>query len=97
MKNNICNHKSTEIKYRIFKKCDYESLREDLENAICPNVKLINVNEAAESFTSTFTLIIDRHFPQTIKRVKRIKQPGWMNTEIMKCMKLRDGSKKGSS
>ena len=64
MKNNICNHKFTEIKYRNFKKCDYESFREDLENAIWPNVKLINVNEALKSFTSTFTLIIDKHFPK---------------------------------
>ena len=71
-----CSSKLYVIIYRNFKKCDYECLREDLENAIWPSVKLININEAVESFTSTFTLIINKHFAQTMKCVKRIQQPG---------------------
>ena len=94
MKNKLQNPKFTEIKYRNFQKCNHEALREDFENAVWPDCNNLDVNEAVESFTSTFTSIIDKHFPLTTKRVKRIKQPGWMNPEIMKCMKLRDSFKK---
>ena len=93
MKNKFFAPKFIEIKYRNFKKYNHEALILDLENAVWPDCSNLNVNEAVEEFTSTLNAIVNKHFPQINKRVKRVTQPGWITADILKCMKLRDGSK----
>jgi hypothetical protein len=51
------------------------------------------VDEALDSFMKTFTQITDKHIPLLSKRVKRSKQPGWINDEILQAINLRDDAK----
>jgi len=94
MKNGLSTPKYIELKYRNLKKYNHESLSVDLENAVWPDCTNTNVNEATDQFTVMLTAIVNKHFPQISKRVKRVNQPGWINADILKCMKLRDGSKR---
>ena len=84
MKNKFSDPKFIEIKYRNFKKYNHEALIVDLENAIWPDCSNLNFNEAVEQFTCTLTAIVNKHFPQISKRVKRVTQPGWITADILK-------------
>lgn len=97
MKNNLYSKTKSshyEIKYRNFTNYDQIALQQDLLNAQWPNCYALSVDEAVELFASTFNTVTDKHFPLISKRVKRPKQPGWMNADIRKCMNLREGSKR---
>jgi len=96
MKNILPSHNAhcNEIKYRSFQKYNQEAFEADLLNADWPDCSVLTIDEAVALFTSIFKAIIDKHFPQLCKKVKRIKQPGWLNADIRKCIKLRDGSRK---
>ena len=49
-----------------------------------------NASDALDYFSEIFTSVISKHAPQKRKRVKRLKQPNWMNNEISNAMKTRD-------
>ena len=60
----------------------------DINLGICDDISI-----AISSFVSEFTSIIDKHIPLVQKRVKRIKQPGWISPELLKSFSLRDSAK----
>ena len=47
-------------------------------------------NDALDYFSDIFNSVLSNHAPQKQKRVKRPKQPNWMNEEILSAMKTRD-------
>ena len=56
----------------------------DVNLTICDDISI-----AIFSFVSEFTSIINKHIPLVQKRVKRIKQPGWITPEWLKAFSLR--------
>ena len=82
------------IKYRNFRQLNPEQLNQDLYNAPWTSYRSDSVNEALQSFMETFTTIINKHIPLVTKRVKRIKQPGWLTEDILEAIKLRDSAMK---
>ena len=49
-----------------------------------------NVDTAMSVFNSIFNAVLDKHAPRKRKRVKKIKQPNWMNKDITTAMRTRD-------
>ena len=81
------------ISYRNYKNFDNVKLCNDLmvdkwhdvNLSICDDISI-----AISFFVSEFTTIIDKHIPLVQKRVKWIKQPGWITLELLKAFSLRD-------
>ena len=49
-----------------------------------------DANEVLNNWVSNFSSVIDNHIPVKIHRVKILKQPDWLNPEILDSMKERD-------
>ena len=84
------------ISYRNYKNFDNVKLSNDLMVAKWHDVNLGicgDISIAISSFVSEFTSIVDKHIPRVQKRVKRIKQPGWITPELLKSFSLRDSAK----
>ena len=84
------------ISYRNYKNFDNVKLSNDLMVAKWHDVNLGicgDISIAISSFVSEFTSIVDKHIPLVQKRVKRIKQPGWITPELLKSFSLRDSAK----
>ena len=84
------------ISYRNYKNFDNVKLSNDLMVAKWHDVNLgicDDISIAISSFVSEFTSIVDKHIPLVQKRVKRIKQPGWITPELLKSFSLRDSAK----
>ena len=84
------------ISYRNYKNFDNVKLSNDLMVAKWHDVNLgicDDISIAISSFVSEFTSIVDKHIPLVQKRVKRIKQPGWITPELLKLFSLRDSAK----
>lgn len=97
MKNYLTTKKGAShltINYRDFKKFNEELFRNDLSRTTWPEFKTLDVDNAVKSFNEIFTAVIDKTLPKISKRVQRPKQPGWVNDDIRKCMKLRENAKK---
>ena len=97
MKNNLIPDKGGShltINYRDFNSLDPESLKDELESVDWSNLDTLTMDESVKSFNEIFTAIIDKHIPKISKRVKRSRQPGWLNSDIKRNMKLRDNAKK---
>ena len=87
----------TTIQYRNFKKFDNELFCQDLCNANWPNVTVesneTSVDQSLDNFHNVFMGIVNKHIPLVTKRVKRQNQSGWINAEILNCMRMRDTAK----
>ena len=84
------------ISYRNYKNFDNVKLSNDLMVAKWHDVNLgicDDISIAISSFVSEFISIVDKHIPLVQKRVKRIKQPGWITPELLKSFSLRDSAK----
>ena len=84
------------ISYRNYKNFDNVKLSNDLMVAKWHDVNLgicDDISIAISSFVSESTSIVDKHIPLVQKRVKRIKQPGWITPELLKSFSLRDSAK----
>ena len=84
------------ISYRNYKNFDNVKLSNDLMVAKWHDVNLgicDDISIAISSFVSEFTSIVDKHIPLVQKRVKRIKQPGWITPELLKSFSLRDSAR----
>ena len=47
-------------------------------------------SDALDYFFEVFNSTLPTHAPQKKRRVKRQKQPNWINAEILTAMKIRD-------
>ena len=47
-------------------------------------------SDALDYFTTTFNSVLDKHVPKKKRRVKKSKQPNWMNHNIMAARTTRD-------
>ena len=79
------------VKYRSFKYFSEDKFISDLRNAPWYLLDGINdVNRAFDVWISIFNNICDSHCPVINRRVKRFRQPKWLNNEILNAMKKRD-------
>ena len=86
-------HASSHVtaKFRSFKLFDEMSFLRDISDAPWDLVHAENnVDTAMNLWVKIFNNICDLHAPFVEKRVKRFKQPGWMNNEILNAMHDRD-------
>ena len=82
------------MKYRSFKNFDQDMFLEDLNRCTWDSIKDINdVDHNVEMWYNLIIGVVDKHLPFKTKRVKRIKQPDWMTTDILECMRQRDHCK----
>ena len=86
--------KHHQIKYRSLKNFNENVFLHEL-NEIDWNPILQNddVNQSLQCFIDKFTTVIDKHVPIRQHRVKKVRQPDWLNSEILDAMKDRDKSK----
>ena len=54
-------------------------------------------SDALDYFISTFNLVLNKHAPKKKRRVKKSKQPNWMNQNIMAARKTRDSIDKSKN
>ena len=89
--NKFAKSKHVSVKYRSFKNFKENDFLSDLQAVNWNNfVESQDVNETLSSFMETYCSVIDKHVPVRQHRVKRAKQPDWLNGEILDAMKERD-------
>ena len=49
-----------------------------------------NASDALDYFTNLFNSVLNKHAPKKKQRVKKSKQPNWINPEILSAIKKRD-------
>ena len=54
-------------------------------------------SDALDYFTTTFNSVLDKHVPKKKRRVKKSKQPNWMNHNIMAARRTRDSIDKSNN
>ena len=83
------------IQFRSFKHFDQNAFLYDLHRTDFTCVYNCNdANDALNSLYDTFIPIVDKHAPIRRKRVKHPTLPGWLSSEIMNAMRVRDNLKK---
>ena len=90
---NCHTHKASHhtIKYRSFKNFDISKFNEDLRSVPWDVIKVFDtVDDALDTWYSLFSDVIDKHVPLKQHRVKKIKQPEWLTSEIIDSIKTRD-------
>ena len=84
-----------QVRYRSFKDFDEKNFLHDLRNAPW---YLLNsekeVENAFEKWVRIFNEVCDSNCPVIERRVKRLKQPAWLTSDIIDAMKKRDLSLK---
>ena len=79
------------INYRCTKTFDEDQFLTDLNNQPWSVIDIFDdSNDALDYFSEIFNAVLSTHAPQKQKRVKRPKQPKWINDEILSAMKTRD-------
>lgn len=79
------------IKYRFFKTFSEEAFITDLINIPWDVMNnYTDTNEVLDTWVSKFSSILDNHIPVKIHRVKDMRQPDWLNPEILDLLKERD-------
>ena len=79
------------INYRNTKTFDEEQFLNDLNNQPWSVIDIFDdANDALDYFSDVFNSVLSTHAPKKQKRVKRQKQPKWINDEILTAMKIRD-------
>lgn len=85
-----------EISYRCMKHFNEALFLKDLSNASWDLESCKSVDDLLTTWYDTFTTILNKHAPVRTKRVKRYKQPDWMNQEVIESMRKRDFYKKAN-
>ena len=79
------------ISYRNIKMFDETQFLHALANQPWSVLNIFDdANDALDYFSYIFNSVLSTHAPKTKRRVKRQKQPNWLNTEILTAMKTRD-------
>ena len=79
------------ISYRDTKSFNEATFISELENQPWTVIDIFdNASDALDYFSDIFISVISKHAPQKRKRVKRLRQPNWMNNEISNAFKTRD-------
>lgn len=92
------NANGKQISYRSIKHFDEDAFMSDMFNSPWQNVNACtSPDEALACWSSIYQDVIDKHMPIIHKRVKRIRQPKWMNEEIKHAIHTRDFLKKTKS
>ena len=79
------------IRYRCYKKFNEDDFLKELANSL--NALSISQTESNENFDNLSKIILNvlnKHAPLKSKRVKREKQPDWINEEIKEACRKRD-------
>ena len=79
----IKRHEHQTIRYRCYKKFNEDDFLKELANSL--NALSISQTESNENFDNLSKIILNvlnKHSPLKSKRVKREKQPDWINEEI---------------
>jgi hypothetical protein len=85
----------TTIVYRCFKKFDQNKFLSDLNCADFSAVYSCSTpNDAVSMWYNIFLPIVDKHAPVRKKRVKQQTLPGWLTSDIIQAMEIRDRLKK---
>ena len=86
------------INYRNTKTFDEEQFLNDLNNQPWSVIDIFDdANDALDYFFDIFNSVLSTHAPQKQKRVKRQKQPNWINEETLMAMKIRDQFKEAKN
>ena len=84
-----------QICYRNMKNFDEDAFMSDMFNAAWQEVNACKCpDDALTLWSSKFQDIVDKHMPVIHKRVKRVRQPKWLTTEIQDAIHTRDFLKK---
>ena len=76
------------ISYRDTKRFNETDFLNDLENQPWSVIDIFeDASDALDFFSSIFSSVLSNHAPKKQRRVKRQKQPNWMNTEILQARK----------
>ena len=79
------------ISYRDKKSFNESAFVSDLKNQPWSVIDIFdNTNDALDYFLDIFNTVLSNHAPKKKKRVKRSKQPNWMNNDISNAIKTRD-------
>ena len=86
------------VSYRDTKRFNETDFLNDLENQPWSVIDIFeDASDALDFFSSIFSSVLPNHAPKKQRRVKRQKQPNWINTEILQARKKRDQYKKSSN
>ena len=86
------------IRYRDTKRFNETDFLNDLENQTWSVIDIFeDASDALNFFSSIFSSVLSNHAPKVQRRVKRQKQPNWINTESLQARKKRDQYKKSSN
>ena len=79
------------ISYRETKSFNEANFIYDLESQPWSIMSIFdNASDALDYFTNLFNSVLNKHAPKKKRRVKRSKQPNWINPEILSAIKKRD-------
>ena len=79
------------IQYRCFKKFSDDAFLNELSNALSSfQVNQADCDQNFERWTQILMMVLNKHAPMKTKRVKRNRQPEWLNDEIKSAIKKRD-------
>ena len=90
-KNTIKRHEYQTIRYRCYKKFNEDDFLKELANSL--NALSISQTESNKNFDNLSKIILNilnKHAPFKSKRVKREKQPDWINEEIKEACRKKD-------
>ena len=87
--NKDSTHKT--INYSDFKNLDKEALLNDLHSSPWDSAFVFDdLDDVLDALELLLNEAVRRHIPQKQKRVKKLKQPDWMNERIVEAIKQRD-------
>ena len=82
------------IQYRNTKDFNDTTFLDDLSNQPWNTIDIFdNPNDSLNFFSDIFLSVLNTHAPLKHRRVKHSNQPGWLNEDIKKAMKIRDNAK----
>jgi hypothetical protein len=83
------------ISYRSLKYFDEHAFLQDLSQQPWSIIHTCDdLNQCFKTFIALFKYVLDKHAPLKSRRVKRIVQPDWFNSDILDAIKTRDYHKK---
>ncbi|MCU7800226.1 MAG: hypothetical protein KZQ70_08805 [gamma proteobacterium symbiont of Lucinoma myriamae] len=90
----IRKHSHQTITYRSFKDFDENAFIHDLSLVPWEIIQNFDdINEIVRVWNSLFLEVVNKHAPLKSHRIKRQKQPDWLSSEIIDCIKARNKCK----
>ena len=86
------------INYRDTKSFNESDFISELEQQPWSVINIFDsASDALDYFVSTFNSVLNKHAPKKKRRVKKSKQPNWMNQNIINAIKTRDSIDKSKN